>query len=78
MLPRLADGDSLDYMERVKREDGTKYDTTKRTTISSHPQELTKKVRSLRSLRRPFLDTSPDPLPSLPSYDEHPDSFDLR
>jgi hypothetical protein len=34
----------LDYMERQKRDDGTKYDTSKQSRISSHSQELTKKV----------------------------------
>lgn len=55
-----TDGDSLGYIERMRRDDGTKYDVRKANRLSSYPQDLTKKVTLMEHFKNYLDETHPN------------------
>ena len=55
-----TDGDSLGYIERMRRDDGSKYDVRKPNRLSSYPQELTKKVTLMEHFKNYLDETHPN------------------
>jgi len=55
-----TDGDSLEYIERMRREDGAKYDVRKPQSLKGHPPELTKKVTLMEHFKNYLDETHPN------------------
>ena len=44
LLESVAEGDKLQYIERMRRDDGSKFDVRRVQSLKEHPPELTKKM----------------------------------
>ncbi|EKX53816.1 hypothetical protein GUITHDRAFT_64205 [Guillardia theta CCMP2712] len=54
------DGENVDYIERMRREDGVKYDIRKPTKLKGHPADLTKKVTLMEHFKNYLDETHPN------------------
>lgn len=55
-----TDGDSLEYIERMRREDGSKYDVRRKQSLKGHPADLTKKVTLMDHFKNYLDETHPN------------------
>ena len=55
-----TDGDSLEYIERMRREDGSKYDVRRKQSLKGHPADLTKKVTLMEHFKNYLDETHPN------------------
>lgn len=55
-----TDGDSLAYIERMRRDDGSKYDVRKPNRLASYPTDLTKKVTLMEHFKNYLDETHPN------------------
>jgi polo-like kinase 1 len=54
-----TDGDSLEYIERMRRDDATKYDVRRPQSLKDHPPDLTKKVTLMEHFKNYLDETHP-------------------
>ena len=55
-----TDGDALEYIERMRREDGSKYDVRRQQSLKGHPPDLTKKVTLMEHFKNYLDETHPN------------------
>ena len=60
LLESVAEGDKLQYIERMRRDDGSKFDVRRVQSLKEHPPELTKKMTLMEHFKNYLDETHPN------------------
>ena len=60
LLESVAEGDKLQYIERMRRDDGSKFDVRRMQSLKEHPPELTKKMTLMEHFKNYLDETHPN------------------
>ena len=60
LLESVGEGDKLQYIERMRRDDGSKFDVRRVQSLKEHPPELTKKMTLMEHFKNYLDETHPN------------------